>query len=168
MPALLVEPEMVIDWPGWKPSLDQLPDDRAIMSPLALGTNVSEGSTAEGPDAEGPDMATRLNVRSGVPDRATWVYVSVGAPVAVDVARRIGVIVPDTYTAIAVASRSDMAALVPRRIAQFSAQSGRVKLIEPPYASPSVQVNLVYLRDRLAEPATAWMRDLIRSVAAEI
>src|SRR3954451_12441944 len=74
---------MVIDWPGWKPSLDHFPDDRTIMSPLALGTNVNDGSTAEGPDAEGPDMATRLIVRSGVPDRATWVYVSVGAPVAV-------------------------------------------------------------------------------------
>jgi len=80
--------------------------------------------------------------------------------------RRIGVSVPDTYTALAVASRTDMATLIPRRLAQLSAQGGRVKLIEPPYASPPVDVNLLFLRERLAEPAIAWMRDQIRDVAA--
>jgi DNA-binding transcriptional LysR family regulator len=80
--------------------------------------------------------------------------------------RQVGVSVPDTYTALAVASRTDMATLIPRRLALMSAQGGRVKLIDPPYESPSVDVSLLYLRERLAEPAIAWMRDLIRSVAA--
>ena len=80
--------------------------------------------------------------------------------------RRIGVRVPDTYSALAIASRSDMAALIPRRLALLSAQSGRVELIEPPYPSPSVEMSLVYLKERLNEPAIAWMRDVIRSVAA--
>lgn len=82
--------------------------------------------------------------------------------------RRIGVSVPDTYSALAVAARSDMAALLPRRLAQLSAQSGRLKLIEPPYSSPPVDVTLLYLKDRLAEPAIAWMRELIRATAAVI
>jgi len=82
--------------------------------------------------------------------------------------RRVGVSVPDTYTAIAVASRTDMATLIPRRLALLSAQSGRVRLIEPPYESPSVDVSLLYLKDRLAEPAIVWMRDLIRTVAATL
>jgi DNA-binding transcriptional LysR family regulator len=82
--------------------------------------------------------------------------------------RRVGVSVPDTYTALAVASRTDMATLVPRRLALLSAQGGRVQLIDPPYESPTVDVSLVYLRERLAEPAVAWMRDLIRSVAASL
>ncbi|RAK58569.1 LysR family transcriptional regulator [Phenylobacterium hankyongense] len=82
--------------------------------------------------------------------------------------RRVGVTVPDTYSALAVTSRSDMAALIPRRLAMLSAQGGRVKLIEPPYASPTVDVSLLFLKERLAEPAIAWMRDLIRAVAAAI
>ena len=82
--------------------------------------------------------------------------------------RRVGVTAPDTFTALAVASRTDMATLIPRRLALISAQGGRVKLIEPPYASPPVDVSLLYLKDRLADPAIAWMRDLIRSVAASL
>ena len=80
--------------------------------------------------------------------------------------RQVGVSVPDTYTALAVASRTDMATLIPRRLALLSAQGGRVRLIEPPYESPAVDVSLLYLKERLAEPAIAWMRDLIRGVAA--
>jgi DNA-binding transcriptional LysR family regulator len=80
--------------------------------------------------------------------------------------RRVGVSAPDTYTALAVVSRTDMATLIPRRLALLSAQGGRVQLIEPPYESPSVDVSLLYLKERLAEPAVAWMRDLILNVAA--
>ena len=80
--------------------------------------------------------------------------------------RRVGVSVPDTYTALAVAIRTDMATLIPRRLALLSAQGGRVKLIDPPYESPTVDVALLYLRERLAEPAITWMRDVIRTVAA--
>ena len=82
--------------------------------------------------------------------------------------RRVGVSVPDTFTALAIASRTDMATLIPRRLALLSAEGGRVKLIEPPYESPSVEVSLLYLKDRLAEPAIVWMRDLIRAIAATL
>jgi DNA-binding transcriptional LysR family regulator len=82
--------------------------------------------------------------------------------------RRVGVSVPDTYTALAVAIRTDMATLIPRRLALLSAQGGRVKLIDPPYESPKVDVTLLYLRERLAEPAVSWMRDLIRIVASAL
>jgi DNA-binding transcriptional LysR family regulator len=82
--------------------------------------------------------------------------------------RRIGVTVPDTYSAIAVVLRSDMAVLVPRRLAEASAMSGRFKLIEPPYELPTVELSLIYLKDRLVEPAIAWMRDLIRATALAV
>ncbi len=102
--------------------------------------------------------------------RASWEDAGAfeAAMAARGLTRRVGVSVPDTYTALAVASRTDMATLVPRRLAQLSAQGGRVKLVEPPYESPTVDVNLLYLRDRLAEPAVAWMRELIRNVAASL
>jgi DNA-binding transcriptional LysR family regulator len=76
-------------------------------------------------------------------------------------ARRIGVTVPDTYAALAIVARSDMAALIPRRLALLSAQSGRLQLIDPPYESPPIEVTLLYRRDRLEDPAIAWMRDLL-------
>ncbi len=83
-------------------------------------------------------------------------------------ARNIGVTVPDTYAALAVVARSDMASLIPRRLALISAQSGRLQLIEPPYESPSMDIAMLYRRDRLAEPPIAWMRALLLDVCAEI
>jgi DNA-binding transcriptional LysR family regulator len=102
--------------------------------------------------------------------RASWEdFGAFGAALAAaGLTRRVGVTVPDTYSALAVATRSDMATLIPRRLALLSAQSGRVKLIDPPYDSPTVDVTLVFLRERLAEPAVAWMRDLIRTAAASL
>ena len=102
--------------------------------------------------------------------RASWEDAGAfeAAMAARGLTRRIGASVPDTFTALAIASRTDMATLIPRRLALLSAQGGRVKLIEPPYESPSVEVSLLYLRDRLAEPAIVWMRDLVRAVAASL
>jgi DNA-binding transcriptional LysR family regulator len=82
--------------------------------------------------------------------------------------RQISVSVPDTYAALAVVARSDMAALIPRRLALLSAQSGRLKLIEPPYQSPAIDVTVLYRKDRAAEPAIAWMRELLLDVCAEL
>ena len=82
------------------------------------------------------------------------------------ISRQVGVIVPDTYSALAIVLRSDMAALIPRRLALLSAQSGRLVLIEPPYESPPVNVSLLYRKDRLAEPPIAWMRALLNEAAA--
>jgi len=109
---------------------------------------------------EGADRRTFVN-------RASWEDAGAfaAALTAAGLTRRVGVTVPDTYSALVVASRTDMATLLPRRLALLSAQSGKIMLIEPPYESPTVDVNLLYLRERLAEPAIAWMRDVIRTVA---
>lgn len=82
--------------------------------------------------------------------------------------RRVAVTVPDSYAAIAVVARTDMVTMIPRRLAQVWAQGSRLTLIEPPYASPSVSISLLYLKERLAERPIVWLRDLIRSTAATI
>jgi DNA-binding transcriptional LysR family regulator len=82
--------------------------------------------------------------------------------------RRVGISVPDTYSAMAVVVRSDMAVLVPRRLALASAMSGRFAMIEPPYQSPMLELGLIYLKDRLVEPAIAWMRELVHETARAI
>jgi DNA-binding transcriptional LysR family regulator len=102
--------------------------------------------------------------------RATWEDAGAfeAALAGRGLSRRVGVTVPDNYTALAVAARTDMATLIPRRLALLSAQGGRVKLVEPPYESPPVDVSMIYLRDRLADPAIAWLLDQIRAVAAAL
>jgi DNA-binding transcriptional LysR family regulator len=50
----------------------------------------------------------------------------------------------------------------------LSARGGRVRMIDPPYDSPTVDISLLFLRERLAEPAISWMRELIRAVAAAL
>ena len=82
--------------------------------------------------------------------------------------RQVGVTVPDTYSAMGVIRRSDMAALIPRRLAALSTQSGILRMVEPPYPSPQVDLGMLYLTDRIADPAIAWMRELLRSVAGGI
>jgi DNA-binding transcriptional LysR family regulator len=78
--------------------------------------------------------------------------------------RRVGVTVADTASATAVVARSDMAALIPRRLAVQAEEAGRLRVIEQPYDSPLVEVQLLYRRDRLSDPATAWMRDRLSEV----
>jgi DNA-binding transcriptional LysR family regulator len=87
---------------------------------------------------------------------------------ALGLRRRIGLIVPDTYPALSVVSRSDMTALIPRRLALICEQQGILKIIEPPLVTPRVSVSLLYLRERLSDPAMRWMRDLLRDVAVII
>lgn len=82
--------------------------------------------------------------------------------------QRVGITVPDMYSALAVAARSGMATLIPRRVARMSAEGGKLVMIEPPYASPQVDATLMFLRDRMAEPAVAWMRAQLHAVAAGV
>lgn len=118
----------------------------------------------------GAALAEDIPERRGLVIRASWEDAGAfeNALAARGLTRRVGVSVPDSYSAIAVVARSDMVTLIPRRLAQLSAESGRLKLIEPPYPSTPVDIGLIYLKERLAEPAIAWMRDLIRKVAATI
>jgi DNA-binding transcriptional LysR family regulator len=82
--------------------------------------------------------------------------------------RRVGVVAPDTFSAMAIVVRSEMTALIPRRLALLSAQSGRLSLIEPPYDSPPVEVTLLYRQDRLTQPPMAWMRQILIDAAASL
>lgn len=82
--------------------------------------------------------------------------------------RRVGVVVPDTYSALGIVARSDMAALIPRRLAMLSAQRGFIQLVEPPYRATPIELSLLTLRDRLADPAIAWMHDLLCEVGREV
>ena len=115
-------------------------------------------------------IARRSVEGQGVSMRASWE--DLGAFEALlekkGLRRHVGVTVPDTYSAMGVIRRSDMATLIPRRLAALSTQSGVMRMIEPPYQSPQVDLGMLYLTDRVADPAIAWMRRLLRSVAGGI
>lgn len=108
--------------------------------------------------------------RSAISQRASWEDLGAFESELAkrNLARHVGVVAPDTFSAMTIVARSEMAALIPRRFALLSAQSGRLALIEPPYETPPVDVALLYRRDRLAEPTMAWMRALLREVVASV
>jgi DNA-binding transcriptional LysR family regulator len=80
--------------------------------------------------------------------------------------RVIGVTTPHLLAALAVVSRSDMAAPLPRRLAAAFAERYRLKLFDPPYPSPSFEIMALWHRDHGDEPAIAWLRGVLREVAA--
>lgn len=82
--------------------------------------------------------------------------------------QKIGVTVPDIYSAIAVTTRSDMATLAPRRLGQMAESLGALRLIEPPHETPALRISLMMLRERLSEPALAWMHDLLVEVGIAV
>jgi DNA-binding transcriptional LysR family regulator len=82
--------------------------------------------------------------------------------------QQIGLVVPDTQSALAVVSQTDMAALVPRRIAAMRPPAGPLKIIRPPYASPRLALGFLARRDKLAASDLAWFVDHLRAVAASL
>ena len=82
--------------------------------------------------------------------------------------RRVGVMVPDSYTALAVVARSDMAALAPRRLAERAVAAGVLQILGPPYESPSLEIGVLHMRDRAGDPAQMWLLDLLAESARDL
>ena len=140
-------------------------------SPLARRASVDLAALAATPQVViGRPPAVAEPGRPGVVMRASWEDAGALdlALAAQGLTRRVAVTVPDAYAALAVASSSEMATLVPYRLARAWAQAGRLKLIEPPYPSPPLDLVLLLLRDRIEEPPIAWMRDLLHAVAQDL
>lgn len=82
--------------------------------------------------------------------------------------RRVGVVVPDSYSALAIVAQSDMAALVPRRLAEGMVRRGVLRILTPPYVSPAVEVGVLHLRDRAGDAGLTWLLDLLGEAAAAL
>jgi hypothetical protein len=61
-----------------------------------------------------------------------------------------------------------MATLAPRRLARMAESLGALRLIEPPNETPGLRISLMVLRERLSEPALAWMHDLLVEVGTAV
>jgi len=80
--------------------------------------------------------------------------------------RLVGLTTPHFPAALAVVSQSDMAAPLPRRLAAAFAERYRLKLFEPPYTSPPFEIMALWHRDHGEDRAVAWLRGVLREVAA--
>lgn len=91
-----------------------------------------------------------------------------GALAARGLSRIVGLTTPHFPAALAVVSRSDMAAPLPRRLATAFAGAYRLKVFEPPYPSPAFEIMALWHREHGSEPAILWLRGMVREVAAEL
>ena len=82
--------------------------------------------------------------------------------------RTIGLTVQDAQSALAIVSRSDMAALAPRRLARSLAGQYGLRLFDPPYASPPMAIEALWRRDLTESPPLDWLRSQLRAAAAEL
>lgn len=82
--------------------------------------------------------------------------------------RAIRLTIPDTYTALAIVGETDLAALVPARLATRLAPLFRLKLFDPPYLSPPVPISMIWHPNHATTPATTWLRNLVIEEAAKI
>lgn len=80
----------------------------------------------------------------------------------------VGVTVPDAFSAVVIAGRSDMAAFAPRRLAQALSMGGNVVMVEPLKPSQPMEIGLLFRADRLAQPAVVWFAKTLRDVALAI
>jgi DNA-binding transcriptional LysR family regulator len=82
--------------------------------------------------------------------------------------RTIGLTVQDAQSALAIVSRTDMAALVPQRLAvAFAGQYG-LALFDPPYASAPISIEALWRRDSSPSPSLQWFRRCLRAAADQL
>jgi DNA-binding transcriptional LysR family regulator len=91
-----------------------------------------------------------------------------GALAARGLRRTIAVTTPHIVAALAAAAQSDIAALLPRRLATAFMGRFQLALFEPPYPSPPFEIMSLWHREHGDQPAIVWLRNLLREIAADL
>jgi DNA-binding transcriptional LysR family regulator len=76
--------------------------------------------------------------------------------------------VPDAQSALAIVGATDMAALVPRRLAVAHAGQYGLKLFDPPYPSTPIVIEAIWRRDLSQSPPLEWFRRRLREAAEHL
>lgn len=82
--------------------------------------------------------------------------------------RQVRLTVPSTHAALAIVGETDLAALVPWRMAAGWAEHYRLKWMEPPYPGPESQLSMVWHLGLGSDPALKWLRDIVAAVASQV
>jgi DNA-binding transcriptional LysR family regulator len=72
----------------------------------------------------------------------------------------------ETETALAIAATTDLIAVVPRRMAEASPYTARLRVFPSPEKVPPIQLLLLWHRRFAADPAGIWLRDAVMAAAA--
>jgi DNA-binding transcriptional LysR family regulator len=91
-----------------------------------------------------------------------------GALAARGLRRNVAVTTPHLLAAVATVSQSDIAALLPRRLAMALMGRYRLALFEPPYPSPPFELMSLWHREHGDQAAVLWLRGVLRAIAAEL
>jgi DNA-binding transcriptional LysR family regulator len=89
-----------------------------------------------------------------------------GALAARGLRRTIGLALPYALVAPRIVAQSDLAALLPRCLARAFVDRFDLKLFEPPYPSPPIEIRALWRRDHGDHAPIAWLRKLLREIAA--
>lgn len=81
---------------------------------------------------------------------------------------RVSLNVPDGISALAIAGRAGLAALVPRRLAGLGLEHFNLECHEPPYPTSTIRVQMAWLRSHTEDPGANWLKSLIRIAAKNI
>lgn len=81
---------------------------------------------------------------------------------------KIRLTVPSTHAALAIVGETDMAALVPWRMAAALAGHYRLTMLDPPYPAPETHVSMVWHLRHGSDPALKWLRGVVAEVAAQL
>lgn len=103
----------------------------------------------------------------GRPTRETLEHAEVERVLAEHgLAPKIGMIVPDTLSALEVVKATDMIALCPRRVTE--AYGGpAIRLLDPPYATGSTPMRMIWSIRREKDEGLRWLRDVVERAARE-
>lgn len=104
----------------------------------------------------------------GVERRVVWDDGGLDRALVDCVNRGVVVTIDDAQAALAIVARTDMAALAPRRLSQTWAEAYGLVLMEPPYESRPITLDLLWRADQGAHPAIHWFCGLLRDAAAEV
>jgi len=84
------------------------------------------------------------------------------------VRRRIALVTPHFMAALAVVAQTDLATTMSRVFAARFAETFGLVLKPPPFDETHMRLTLVWSHVRAADPLLAWLRGVIREVAAEV
>jgi len=101
-----------------------------------------------------------VNAGSGVQRRMIWDLAG-DLDGAFARARRVEATVYDATTALAIVARTEMIALVPRRLAERSAEHARLRLLEAPYRTDRITIAAIWRRHLDQDPGLQWLLKML-------
>ena len=82
--------------------------------------------------------------------------------------RTVALRVQDVHSALAIVSRCDMLANVPRRLSTTLAAHYDLRLFDEPHAAPPFPIEALWRREAGETPPMAWLRGCLRAAAAQL